>query len=362
MKGLKVAIIGAGHVGCAAAAHLAFDGHKVSLYELPQFGENLKSILARGGIELLGAGKTGFAKIDTVTTDIKEAIRDAQIILVVTVAMAHETVAELCVPHLRDNQTVALIPGNFGSLVFDMILKSRRPGLRVKLAESNMTTYACRRDPVKAEVTIRMFHKDLAFSAFPAIETEKALEDLKELYPGSFFAANNVAEVALSNPNPILHVGPILMMTGWIESSSKPIIWWDGITPSVLRVMEAVWRERKAVLKALGLRDLYPLKRIREEIIGDPGTRLLAGPSDLRHRFITENVPMSMVPWVSLGEMLFIPTPVSRSLVTIASEVNSVNYLAEGRNIERLGISGLSIQELRNVLYEGRQSLRGVSA
>ncbi len=217
-----------------------------------------------------------------------------------------------------------------------------------------MTTYACRRDPLKAEVTIRLVHKDLALSAFPSNETEEVLGDLGEIYPNFFFAASNVAEVALSNPNPILHVAPILLMTGWIESSPSPIIWWDGITPSVWRVMDALWSERKAILDALGLRDLYPIDRIREEIIGDPGSRLLTGPTDMRHRFITENVPMCIVPWVSLGEMLSISTPVSRALITLASKVNGENYLAEGRNQDRLGISGLNVRDLKKLLYEGR--------
>lgn len=354
MKNRRIAVIGAGHIGSAAAAELTLAGHEVNLYEMPQFKESLTPIVACGGIELLGIGKKGFAKISKITTEIEEALKDVQIILIATVAMAHETIARICTPYLEDGQILALLPGNWGSLVFAKVLKEKRPDLRVKIAESISAPYGCRREtPGKAEVTIHAYFKNLAFAAFPAKDTEEAINDLKALYPDFLFPAKNVAEVALGNPNPVLHVGPILMMTGWIESSPKRIVWWDGITPSVLRVIEATGREKNAVLQALGLTDLYPVDRIKEKVIADPECRLLSGPSDMRHRFITEDCPMGMVPWVSLGEMLNIPTPVSKALVTMASEVNGTDYFTEGGNVERLGISGLSINELSNLLDAG---------
>jgi len=48
-----------------------------------------------------------------------------------------------------------------------------------------------------------------------------------------------VIEVGLSNINILLHPGPILLMTGWIEVSGGNLVWWDGFTPSVLKVVES---------------------------------------------------------------------------------------------------------------------------
>jgi len=49
----------------------------------------------------------------------------------------------------------------------------------------------------------------------------------------------DVIEVGLSNINILLHPGPILLMTGWIEVSGGNLVWWDGFTPSVLKVVES---------------------------------------------------------------------------------------------------------------------------
>ncbi len=47
----KIAVLGAGNGGQAAAADLTLRGFKISLFEMPQFEQNLKPILERGGIE-----------------------------------------------------------------------------------------------------------------------------------------------------------------------------------------------------------------------------------------------------------------------------------------------------------------------
>ena len=66
----------------------------------------------------------------------------------------------------------------------------------------------------------------------------------------------------------------------------------------------------------------------------------------MQHRMITEDCPYILVPLASIGEMIGVPTPVTRALITLASEVNGADYFAEGRNVEHLGISGMSIDQL----------------
>jgi opine dehydrogenase len=49
----------------------------------------------------------------------------------------------------------------------------------------------------------------------------------------------------------------------------------------------------------------------------------------------------------SLGEMLGVPTPTIKSLIHLASVIHGRDYWAEGRTVERLGIAGMSVRELR---------------
>ncbi len=66
---------------------------------------------------MTGAGRTGLAKIDQITTDIREALRNTRVILVAVVAPRHEEIAHLCAPFLRDDQIIVFSPGNAGSLI-----------------------------------------------------------------------------------------------------------------------------------------------------------------------------------------------------------------------------------------------------
>src|SRR5699024_10187567 len=96
-KMAEVAILGAGNGGFAFAGYLGLKGHKVRLFEVPQFGENLKEVKRAGGIEVTRTtegfgGVEGFGKVDKATTDIEEAIDGVELILVVVPAYAHRDI------------------------------------------------------------------------------------------------------------------------------------------------------------------------------------------------------------------------------------------------------------------------------
>lgn len=352
MSSGRATIIGAGSIGAAAAADLTLAGHEVVLYEMPQFKENIEPIRQCGGITLSSPGRAGFAKINKVTTDIAEAVRGMRIIMVATVGWAHKTIAELCAPYLEDRQTIILFSAQLGSLEFRKVLKEKRPNLHVNIAETVSAPYGARREaPGKAEVTIRSRMHDLGLAALPAGHTEQVMDEITEFYPDVFVPGGNVVEVGLSNINILLHPGPVLLMTAWIELSGSNLVY-GAFTPSILRVVEATFQERNAILKALGLRELYSFEKLKE-MIANPEVQRLEGPSDMRHRFVTEDCPMGLVGLTSLGDLANVPTPVCKAIVTLLSKVSGVDYFREGRNLERLGISGLSIDQLKKLLNEG---------
>lgn len=349
MSAGRIAVIGAGSVGCAVAGDLTLAGYEVNLYEMPQFRESLVPILKHGGVELSGVGRTGFARLSRVTTDIAEAIRGVRVIMIATVAVAHETIAELCTPYLEDKQTIVILTGNLGSLLFVKILNEKRTDKHIKLAETAIAPYGCRRVIGQAKVNISSVSK-MPIAAFPARDTKQVIDDVKDFYPEAFFPGRNVLEVSLSSPNILLHVGPSILNTGWIEATGGEFTFYhQGMSPSVLRITEAIWRERNAIFKVLGLTDHYPFDAVKR-MLADPQIQQLTGPSDMRHRFITEDCPIGMVAIASLGDMIGVPTPICKALITLASEINRADYFNEGRNMENLGISGLSRDELGKFL------------
>ena len=70
-------------------------------------------------------------------------------------------------------------------------------------------------------------------------------------------------------------------------------------------------------------------------------------------RYITEDVPYGLVTCSSLGKMLGIKTPTFDSIIQLASVMNQVDYMTEGRTVEKLGLSGLDVKQINDFLYYG---------
>ncbi len=102
----RIAILGAGNGGCAAAARSCPCEGILWLYSnCLNLRRTLKPIKERGGLEIIDEG---YAKIDTVTTDIAEAMKGAELVFNPVPAFAHETFAKLCAPFVEDGQTIVM--------------------------------------------------------------------------------------------------------------------------------------------------------------------------------------------------------------------------------------------------------------
>ena len=75
--------------------------------------------------------------------------------------------------------------------------------------------------------------------------------------------------------------------------------------------------------------------------------RGIKAPPSIDHRYISEDVPMSLVPLSSLGAMLGVPTPAIDMIIQLGSILHSTNYRAVGRTVESLGLAGLSVKQIR---------------
>src|SRR5690625_318281 len=150
MGKINVTIIGAGNGGMAAAADLSIRGHKVTLYELPEFKETLKSIQRERGIYLKtleSSGLTGgFASLKKITINIEEAIESAEVILIIVPSYAHKVIAQKIAPFLKENQSIVLAPGNMGgSIEFYHTLIENGGTKKIAISEFESMMYACRR-------------------------------------------------------------------------------------------------------------------------------------------------------------------------------------------------------------------------
>lgn len=373
----RIAVLGAGNGGHAMAAQKSLEGFQVSLFELPRFAEGLRRVLETKEITIQWNDRAETARIHQVTTDIAAALRQAEIVYVVTPAFGHRQMAQICAPHLASGQILCLMPGSGGSLEFAKVVKELGGKPRVLFCESSTLPYGAR---LTAPGQVRVLVEAVALptGVFPSKETEAAIHKLQEVYRTTK-AASNVLEAALNNPNPIVHPAATLLNAGRIEFSRGDFyLYKEGMTPSVARIYEAMERERFALLHALGLKyhhcaGLEPgeynlgesVEECHDHILNtsmdaafgpgsiEPGIQM-KGPASMRDRFITEDVPYGLVFMGTLGRMLGVPTPMADAVVNLCGAIHRTDYWQAGRGIEKLGLAGMSLKGLETFLETGQ--------
>ena len=246
-------VIGAGHGGKAMAAHLALMGFRVTLFN--RTPERVAAIKARRGIDLESyeGGPRGFGRLALVTSDMREALAEAEVVHVVVPSSAHAEVAKAAAPHLCDGQIVVLHPGRtLGAIEFDKMLRDQGCKAEVIVAEAGTFIYASRSDG-PAQARIFRIKDAVPLAALPATRTAQVLEALAPAYP-QFIDGINVLRTGLDNMGAIFHPALTLLNAGRIESTHGDYEFYiEGVTPSVARVLEALDRERVTVAASLGI-------------------------------------------------------------------------------------------------------------
>ena len=355
---MKVTVIGAGNGGLAIASHLALKGHAVYLYSI--FKEELEPIIKKGGIELEGVEEKGFAILDKVTNDIKLALEGAELIMIVTPANAHAKIAKDCAPHLKGNQVVILNPGRTGgALEFDKVLIEKKIKNKPIIGEAQTLIYACRKIS-STKVVIYGVKKSLSVASFPAKNIERLIKVLNKAYP-QFVSAINVLETSLNNIGAIFHPAPTILNSARIESGEKFDYYHEGITPVVATVLESIDRERLEVAKALKvevqsaidfLKESYGVEAdsLYQAIQNNTAYKGVKAPTKINIRYLTEDIPMSLVPIASIGNQLGVPTPNIDSIIKIGSTMLKMDFRELGRTVDKLGLNNLSFTEIINLV------------
>jgi len=355
----KIAILGAGNGGCAFAGHLAMKGFEVGLYEDPKFGKNIEAVKARGGVELTGKVE-GFGSFSNATTNIKDVLPGADVVMVVVPAFVQPLFMERALPYLEDGQIVVFNPDNFGSLVFRHMLKSKGVEKKVKIAGTASLLYACRLI-APAKVGIWYVKDIMPVAALPSGDTEGIVKSLNELFP-LYSPANNVLEVSFGNVNLALHCPTAVLNAGRIEDTKGNFMfYWEGMTESVCRAMEKLDEEKIKVAEKVGFKLMSTLGYLRQYYRSEKagkdlhdfvthsrahGGRGPDAPKDLHHRYLSEDVPNGLVPVSLFGKLVNVQTPVIDSVISLSSIMNETDYFKEGRTLEKMGLSGWSCKEM----------------
>ena len=353
---MRFCVIGAGSGGRACAAYISSKGHQVSLYNRSYM--RIRSIKKKGGIEAKGA-LNGFFRLGLVTQDLNMAVKNADVIMIVTPASAHKELAEKIAPVLSNNQIIVLNPGRtFGSVEVKRIIENKRKDIFLIVGETQTLLFTARELPENG-VNIIKIKDSVSFSSFPGQHIYKASDRLMDIFP-QLDPTDNYLEVTLNNIGMLLHPAISLLNAGMIDFGKNFKFYREGATSRVCKVLEWVEFEINEIFKKLGLQQFRYYKWARKAYGVEAISTFEAlqkieaysdinAPDNLITRYFTEDVPTGLVPITSLGSFLNIPTPTIHSIIQLSSILCNVDFRQIGRTIEKLELSEFLLNHLRKL-------------
>jgi len=359
----NVAVIGGGNGAHTLAADLVQRGYSVRMYELPEYIGNL-SVLANTK-KITVTGVMNFtSEIEFLTDDMAKALDGVSHICVVVPSVAHERLANVMKGIATKDQVMILYNGGCGSLIFRDILGEDCP----VVVETNNLPYDTR---LKGPAQVYCSGRNPIKGAFlPADAAAGHWDDVCAISPLTA-AFEDVLECSLSLVNPSVHSGACVINMGHIEQEMVrgEFCMYEHFTPGCAKLDIAIDRERKAVGKAFGYH-LCPLeefsgrdldkdltwKELYMQMHGDPSLTCIGGPHTIWNRYMTEDCPNGLVPWSDLGKICGVETPVIDGIIAIYNIVHEKDWRACGRTAAKLGLAGMSKDEIKEYVKTGKKA------
>jgi opine dehydrogenase len=371
----KIAVLGAGSGGFMCAADVGSMGYEVALFSR-EFNR-IKGVAENGSIDVLDIDSrpTGMSgRVALATSDIKEAVKGAQVILNPIPYFACEEYARLVLPYLEEGQLVIYLGKGGASLTWAKVAREMKIRKKIYFADTNTLPYGASR---KGEHQVRLENRtlNLILATFPGNDIDEVARVAAKVFTPEhgyeIRKGQNAIDSILVDYNAITHTPPMVCNAARIESGEKPFFLFGKKenTPGVVRMIERIDRERMAIGQALGMKQWT----LEEEImmvkwnphgenyvlplydaIHTPFLEVCEGPYTLDTRHLKEDIPYGLVTYSSLGRMLGVPTPVTDSIITLSEVLLQTDFRSIGRTVESLGINpSWSPKRLASYLREG---------
>lgn len=357
---MKVAVLGGGNGSFAAVADLSEAGHDVRWWRRDR--QSFGPILEARAITVVDHNGTRTVPVAP-TDDIAAAIAGADLILAPTPAFAQESLADTLAPHLQDGQVIYLPPGSFGSYLMLKRIRDLGSAADVAIAETGTLPWLTRKHgPDTVRITTRASR--LPTGVLPARLSSRALDVIAAAFPGAIEPVEDALSAALMNAGPIIHPPLILMNAGPIEHFPRWDIHNEGTQPSIRRVHDALDAERIAAREALGYRPphfpLHDHYETSDWMYGNLAHDKLVGSGDWHerldlhdHRYMSEDIAVGLAFLVSVANFAGVDAPVATGLLALGSAVTGRDLRHGARTVEALGLSGMTVGELQQMLRDG---------
>lgn len=372
---MKIAVIGAGRIGFAAAGHLALAGHEIRLCEFLEFQENIAELAKTKRLKVINVCAAtnlpeGDAHLAYVGTDMRHALEEADIVLSAVPAFAEKRVAELCAPWLAPKQDIITLSGCiYGSIEFLKTIRELGNKCDITVVEMNNSPYAARKIN-GSTIRIGCYKRGVGVASFPGKNRLGAWERCASLFP-EVEPWPSIISTGISNPSTGIHPTAVVFNPRYVEEKEEVFMYQNGrhlsaIGEAVGRVNTDMDNERLRLDGVVGtlkpwrhiFRDWYEYLGVSGETLIDimssnPG---LAGgllPTSFDNRFLTEDVSMGIWPLVELLERYDLPCDVCRGVAILAESLSGLDLKGTARTLRTLGLGNLSNNQLAEYIYNG---------
>ena len=336
---MKFTVIGAGHGGQALAGFIAYNGYETTLYN--RTNQVLEDIDEHGGIDLHGCIQGTVTNI-AYTSNMRDAVENAYILMVCVPATAHSDIAKAMAPYLTDAHTVVLNPGRtLGAHYFGKDLLKSRCMEHPVIAETDTFLLTSRK--VCAGVSNIMSLKKVVFLASGVCENaERVCAQLSSLFP-MLTPARSLVYTSLSNIGSVFHPVPAVFNIGRIENKEQYLHYKQGITPSICRLIELIDAERVQLSQYFGcavpdakmwLKNVYDSKGscLYELLQNTPAYESVLAPTEINTRYIYEDITTGIVPMYCMAKSVGSPCETMGLIIDLATKMFGYDFYGNGRH------------------------------
>lgn len=361
MDRLKITICGCGNGAHACAALMSRQGHEVAVFsplheEIRQFRENYRE---NGGLDavIVDREERGLL-LAGITDDPKAALETADLVFVIVPAFAHEAVLSCLKRHVNRSALIAVMPcRGMIELELDHFWNE------VHMVAFQTLPWSCRRETIGRRVNIKGIKKNIQAASFPAGLSNLFFRQLEELLGMNIERIQAALTLTLANIGQIFHPGIMYSLfkdDPFREYGEKEIpLFYQGVTEEGAKLLDSLSQEIREIGDALSRR----IPSIETEKILSPKEWLLSSygeaiedksslramlntnqayrgikapmkqtghgtwKTDYSARYITEDVPYSLLVTRTLGKMAGTGTPVMDRVIEALGEWSGYPYL-----------------------------------
>ena len=351
----KILVCGAGQGGHAFSGYLSLCGYDVSLYTHTPKKANIIS-KNDNTIKMSGIYSEN-AKLEKVTNNLEDAVKDTDIILIITDAQAHKYYAEKMFSYLDNQNIILMSPGVGGALEFKKIIDQNNPFNDVYVSETDTLLYSCK-TPQIGHSHVKYVKHNILYTTYP--EKNDTLEMFLEKEFPQFSRVDN--PLMGLDDSPVFHIVGMVLNVDRILNREDFNFYIDGITDEIGNYMEEMDNERINVAKSIGLNprslkewlvDAYGVQEssLYEMIQNTPPYQNTEevpnrspAPKTIYHRYILEEIPLRAVPTVEIANIFGLDVPCYKEMINMSSEITGINFWKTGRTIKDMGLTDKDIE------------------